>query len=198
MRSNALIIALGIWLNSCQTNQVAITSTPSGADVEIYSEDKESYEKVGVTPLDLSESASKLPVSILYSDLLTLRISKPGFVSEQVLMEKSGRPKIKIHANLSAGEVGEGKVTNYELINETAQTVNLVQKLIAEKRWDQALTAVDGLLTTYPMAYYLWDMKGSIHLAQGSVDMAKQAYRKSMEIKPDNLDTKLMLKELED
>lgn len=193
-----LAIAITVWISACQTSRIQLTSTPSDAVVEIFNAETESYEQIGNTPFELSETSSKISSLILLSDLIAVRISKPGFNSEQVLIETSDRPEVKIHAKLSKGQGNVSNENQHELVNETAQTVNLVQKLIAEKRWEQAIVAVDGLLSSFPMAYYLWDMKGSIHLAQGAISEAKQAYRKSIELKPDNLDTKLMLRELEE
>jgi predicted Zn-dependent protease len=53
-----------------------------------------------------------------------------------------------------------------------------------DKKYSQALAAVDTLLQTYPQDPYLHELKGQISFEYGQVDAAIQAYEKALALKP--------------
>jgi tetratricopeptide (TPR) repeat protein len=190
-----------ICMMGCQTSKVEIRSNPVGAQVEIYNPKTNVYEVAGNTPFEISESALQIPLSILSSNLVTIRISQEGFIPEQILLEKSGRPQIKIHANLIPTEVKEivkiaDDNNNHEIVNTTAQKLNELQELIAANKIDDGLRIIGDMLQQYPLSYYLWDIKGSLLLSKGDNARARKSYEKSIELNPNNLDTKILLKKI--
>jgi tetratricopeptide (TPR) repeat protein len=191
----------------CQTSKVEVSSNPVGAVVEIFNPKTEVYEDAGRTPFEISESAAQIPLSIFSSNLVTIRISRQGYIPEQILLEKSGRPQIKIHANLIPVETKEVVQKNdgskekqhdskHEIVNLTARNLNKLQELIAANKIDDALRVISDLLERYPLSYYLWDIKGSLLISKGDESQAQKSYEKSMELNPNNLDTKILLKKI--
>ena len=184
----------------CQTSKFRVTSKPDGANVEIYNHKTDSYEVVGKTPFENTDQKISIPVSLLKSDLITIRISQPGFISEQVLLEKSGRPEMKIHANLKSVKSGydekEDLSREQNIVNEIAKVVVDIQTLIEEKKIPKAIEKITALVGEFPNSYYLWDLKGSLHYVNGEKGTAISSYEKSVELNPNNLDTKIILKKL--
>ena len=54
-----------------------------------------------------------------------------------------------------------------------------------ETETDQALKAMDSLLTDYPNNPYIWELKGQTLFESGRAKEAEAAYQRSVELKPD-------------
>ncbi len=200
MKKIILTILLCMSPTACQTNALKITSKPEKATIEILNPDTETYSIVGTTPFESTNKKTMLPISLLSSELVSIRISKPGFISEQILLEKKGRPKIKLHANLQEIMSSEATIEKNnkagKLVDNIATTVAKIQRYAAENNLKKASELTDELLKDHQTSYVLWNTKGSILLTQGKKSEAIEAYKKSLILKPDNIETRQALKEL--
>ena len=185
---------------ACQTNQIKLESSPAGAEVELLNVEKNSYEPLGKTPYVIE--GDNVIHFVHSNDLLSIRISKEGFIPEHLLLDRSSNPKVDFHTQLKPAGAALGAATDMkEVLSETANVVAAkVQDINANveaEKFDQALAEINELLAAYPNSYYLYDIKGSVHVLRHEISQARESYRKSLTIQPNNEMTKKALSKIE-
>ena len=191
------LIPLVCVLNSCQTSEIKLDSVPAGATVEVLNPEKQGYEEVGKTPY-IMEGDSMLQM-FNSKNMLSLRISKPGYVVEHVFIDKSNNPKVDLHTQLKP--VANWQVDLKDILSEhasaVASRVQVINGNIHGRRYEDAMADIRDLLTHYPQSYFLYDMKGSVHVLRGEKLEARNSFEKSLSIFQNNGATKKALQELD-
>jgi tetratricopeptide (TPR) repeat protein len=194
------IFVMACVLAGCQTSEIKINSEPAGATVEVLNPSNQGYLVVGKTPYTVEgESSFKL---FRTSNILSVRISKPGFVIEHLFIDKSNNPKVIVNTqlkSLDSWQVGP-KEKEKDVLSEHASTVAAgiqnINAYIQARQFEKALSGVRELLATNPASYFLYDMKGSIHLLRGEKAEALSSFQKSLAIFPNNPATAKAVKDL--
>ncbi|MCX6117207.1 MAG: tetratricopeptide repeat protein [Proteobacteria bacterium] len=189
--------------NGCQTMEVKVISYPEGATVQLFDYDAQSYAEIGKTPLSLSQDQIDK-----FGPNISLRVQKDGYQPEQVSyargsytnvtstirLEKSITQNIQVSGNLgSSGQ--SGKIIDSE-IHQFGVELQQINKLVQNGDYKGAGEILDRYLARFPNAAILWDMRGSIYLKLKQTPLAIKAYERSLQLFPDNGETKSKLTSL--
>lgn len=195
-RKIVIFLTYLVVITSCSTNrELVVSSKEEQMTVSIITEDKANYKEIGKTPLKLNDE--KLP-ELKKHDLIGIRLTKPGHVTENFLISYEGRNIVKIHA--APKLISDWTAPNSEISSMVAnKIVNGIQKintLVRKGKYDQALKSVDQMIDNFPSAHMLYDLRGSIFILRGDKGRGIASYEKSLRINPDNQKTKSMLGKL--
>lgn len=176
---------------------INLNSNVKNASISIYQVSSKSFIDIGETPLSISESL--LLEKNIKESFVILKISKRGYVSESIILERNANAKIDFFSNLT--EVHAWNDPEKEFSSENA--TNLILKTqeinlnIVKKNYDQAIKDVDMMLQEFPRSYILHDMKGSILYLSGEVKQASMVYEKSLGLNPENARAKTMIEKIQ-
>jgi hypothetical protein len=185
-------------LYACQTPKLNIVSDPPEAEVFLFDSRSASYKNVGKTPIDIRESQDARDV-ISANDVLAISIEKVGFVIEHVFIDKENSADINLSLKLKKMSVWVEKEKKQADDRELDAVVREIQRIIsASKKQDYVLahSGVLSLISRYPEAPVLWDMKGSIERLRNQSDEAIKSYKKSLSLGSNDPETQAALKSL--
>lgn len=175
--------------------KLAVKSTPEKATVSLLNPQTLAYESLGETPLELDPKSVKVPVG----EMSVLRVEKPGFVPENILLPTDRLRTTEVVLALKQNNqwLRKDHASVSKLAQEMARRLYSINRFTNEKKYGEALAEADALLRNYPEAPIFYDIKGSLHVLRDEKDLAKQSFRRSLELAPDNLQTRRALEKLE-
>lgn len=182
---------------SSAKNKIQIISTPSKATVSAYSPQTKEFQELGQTPLTLKdEDRAKLMKG--GKEYIALKLTKPGYAVESLIIDTKIRDKIDFIATLNRLEIwtDPSAEASSTVANKLATKIQKINKNIFKKKLPNALIQVNSLIDQYPKAPIFYDMKGSILLLMGKNRESIIAYRKSLALQPDNIDSQKALDKL--
>ncbi|MEK6624126.1 MAG: hypothetical protein AABY86_04105 [Bdellovibrionota bacterium] len=186
-----------LFLVGCQQASIKITSVPTAAMVSMYNPVTSTYQQVGVTPINLS-AVEGIPPEIAENDIWSIRLDHSGYVIEHIFVEKSLNQKIEVNAKLKVNAEWTDKQNT--LLSDMADwigiTIQRINMAINNKKFKEALDLTEQLIARYPKAAIFYDIKGTIYYLSKELDYAISSYRKSLELNPDNVETRKLLKKL--
>ncbi len=186
-----------LFLVGCQQASIKITSVPTAAMVSMYNPVTSTYQQVGVTPINLS-AVEGIPPEIAENDIWSIRLDHSGYVIEHIFVEKSLNQKIEVNAKLKVNAEWTDKQNT--LLSDMADwigiTIQRINMAINNKKFKEALDLTEQLIARYPKAAIFYDIKGTIYYLSKELDYAISSYRKSLELNPDNVETRKLLEKL--
>ncbi len=174
--------------------KVKVTSTPPKAN--IYQAINGQKKLLGKTPLLLTNvEAEEIGHGL---QLLQIQIEKDGYIPENFSVQLGRGQEVKINSTLKSvvdwkdNESPAGaKVLDY--FSRELQAAN---NLIQAKKFPEAHSKLNTLISQYQEVSILYDLQGSLFLLQGQKNQAIKSYEKSLSINPLNLTTRDFLQEL--
>ena len=176
--------------------EIVITSQPAEAEVSYLAGTGE-FKTLGKTPLTIDASLIK-KWQDTHQEYAVVKVSKSGYVMENLFIDLKGRYKISYAADLKTIDVWNNKEMEISstAANKLAVKVQQINQQIFSKNFPKALSSAEVLIEQFPKAHVFLDMKGSILLLMGKKSEALASYQKSLSLNPDNTDAKKMLQRI--
>ena len=194
------------WLcTSCQTfgnlGNIQISSEPTQGAVYVFSEDGKKT-KLGETPVTLrAEELGKIK-----GPLARFIVEKEGFESVTFLSEvrvplRSTKFNFELNAlneTLSEENVRDKAGEKISMVagNEIATNIAKSQVFLSQKKYQEAKKTLEYIADEYPYISVTYDLLGNLYYINKDIKNAKRNYEKSLELYPDNIQTKNMLSKL--
>lgn len=177
--------------------KLVVKSQPEKATVSYFNQRNLSYEELGKTPFSIDPQSTNLSASEINS-ISVLKIEKPGYVSENVLIpsERMGNSELLLNLKENEAWINKESSSISRLAEDMARKLLSINRLTSEQQYDRALILVNDLLKKYPEASIFYDMKGSLHLLRNERGPARQSFQRSLELRPDNIKTRQALENL--
>jgi len=186
-----------ILVISCSSSKLIVKTKQEKASVSYFDRDTLTYQVLGETPLVIDPKKSKLSKAQI-NQIAVLRVDKPGYVSESILVTGDRLKNTEIILDLKQNSQWFEKDSSSvsKMAEKIAQDLFTVNKSTANKDYGTALKAVNTLIDSYPEVSMFYDIKGSLHLLKNEKELARQSFKKSIELKPGNIKTKQLLEQL--
>lgn len=186
------ILGLGLMLvvAACSSaGRVKINSVPEGATVTSYGAGGAKI--MGKTPLQLDAG------SFSEGRFSSLVLNKEGHKDQHILLGRDrGSENYDIMINLQA-EAEDPKVLDARARQERlAKLVVQAHSLTAAKRYPEAERVLNGVLQDYPQVSVGHDLMGNVAYLQKDLKTALRHYEKSLQLSPENAETRLMVDRL--
>jgi tetratricopeptide (TPR) repeat protein len=198
---NLFLLSLVVTTASCSfskqmNREVVIDSSPKGADVSYLSPSGQ-FKVIGQTPLTVEPAIIKEWLNSK-SEYAVIKVSKSGYVVENLFIDLNGRYKLAYNADLKQVDAWNNKEmeVSSNLANKLAQKVQQINQQVFNKNFDSALKDTELLIDQYPKAHVFYDIKGSILFLKGQRAEAINSYQKSLSLNPDNNEAKKMLEKV--
>jgi tetratricopeptide (TPR) repeat protein len=177
--------------SSCSTRStVSIKSFPEGAEVAYVGKNGE-VKSVGKTPLNVpSEFLNDGRIS-------SFVVSKDGYKDHQVILGRD-RSEENYDITLNLQTMGEhpknldARARQEKLAKLLLQAHNLT----ISKRYDEAERVLGNVIQDYPLISAGYDLLGNVSYLQKDLKRALKNYEKSLQLNPENAETKMMIEKL--
>jgi len=178
------------------TTSVINIVTDKPAKVNVWDYKSEKNEELGATPfqatfVDLQKKTEQ-------DKWIYLMIKAPGYVSENIIIPGNQRANLDIKLKLLPIELWNDASNSLpsHVINKIGKQIQRTYINIRQGKLEDALSSIERMISEYPQAPFLLDLKGSILLLQGKINDAISSYERSLQISSDNPDTVKMLNDL--
>jgi tetratricopeptide (TPR) repeat protein len=188
-----LFYTIFVFLLGCSAvPKVKILSAPEGALVTSRGSDG-SNKSLGKTPLEVES----YELSNSGGRVTSLVVSKEGFHDQHILL---GRDRAKENYEIDIrlqGKTDDPKVMDAKSRQEKLAK-NLVQSynLMSAKRYEEARALLRIVVQEYPHISVGYDLLGTLSYLQKDLKSALNFYERSLQLNPENSETKLMIDRL--
>lgn len=178
------ICVLILFFQSCSTSSsIKLKSIPDGANVSAIETDGSSR-SIGKTPVATSES------------MQSILIEKEGFESSRIFVGRLESQNYEYSVKLTP-KAEDPKITDIKSRYERlAKNIAKANNLINNKRYSEADSILVNLTNDYPYVSVGFDLLGNISYLQKDFKRAIGYYQKSLELNPENVETKQVLDRL--
>ena len=185
-----LLPVLSTLLVGCSTQSLRVVSAPEGADVTVQTGDR-ARQKIGKTPLELSSKNTPE----VFNEAFQVQVSKEGFQPQMVLVPSMGMSGGSGRVSFNLQDTELPKVCNLQedAFNEMARGVAEVSTFVQRKKYSEATTLIQNLLSKFDRVSVLHDLQGNIFYLQKDMTRALESYRKSNALSPNNAQTLRMM-----
>ena len=179
-----LFIIVLMFMTSCSTSSsIKLRSIPEGANVSAVESDG-TARLLGQTPLETKES------------MQSLLIEKDGHESSRIFVGRLHSENYEYSVKLTP-KVEDPKVAGIKSRYEKlAKTLAMANNLLNNKRYSEANSILVNLTNDYPYVSVSYDLLGNISYLQKDFRKAIHYYQKSLDINPENVETKQVLDRL--
>lgn len=194
-----------VLLSGCTSSRITIESIPTKSNVRAI-QNNGSSRVIGQTPIEISASDLFGP----NDTFIRIVIEQPGMYRESVMIPRSTLPADhKISVSLKELEKIEiekvAKLICDNGANSAAGTDNnklatgvaTIQTLLAKRDFQTAEARTSALINSYPFVAVLHALLGNSKYLNKDYPGALKAYKKSMELEPENSEMKIMVQRLE-
>lgn len=186
------IILLALFVSCSTSSKLTIMTKPEKASVTVYNEKTQTYEPIGETPFSISSKELK------DSKMGVLRVEKPGYVTENVVIPTNTMTSTDVQLNLRENHqwISKESKSISKVAEDIAEHLNQINRNINSRSYSEALVVTNKLINKYPETSIFYDIRGSIHLLLNQKEEAKRNFTKSLELNPSNLKTKALLEKI--
>jgi tetratricopeptide (TPR) repeat protein len=180
-----LSLSLSVFiLGACSSrSSIKLKSTPEEAVVSAVETDG-SFRIIGKTPLETSES------------MQSILIEKEGFESARIFIGRLNSQNYEYSIKLTP-KADDPKLTDIKSRYERlAKSIAKANNLINKKRYVEAESLLINLTNDYPNVSVGYDLLGNISYMQKDFRKAINHYQRSLELNPENSETKQVLDRL--
>lgn len=180
-----MLLFSALLMESCSTtsSSIKLKSSPEGANVLAIETDGSSR-IIGKTPLETSES------------MQSILIEKEGFESARIFIGRLNSQNYEYSVKLTP-KADDPKLTDIKSRYERlAKSIAKANNLINKKRYVEAESLLINLTNDYPNVSVGYDLLGNISYMQKDFRKAINHYQRSLELNPENSETKQVLDRL--
>lgn len=178
------LILFSLFLQACSSgSSIKLKSVPSEAKVSAVESDG-TARSMGVTPLETSES------------MQSILIEKEGYESTRIFVGRLQSENYEYSVKLTP-RIEDPKLTDIKSRHERlAKSIAKAHNLINKKNYPEANSLLVGLSNDYPYVSVTYDLLGNISFLQKDFKRAIDHYQKSLNLNPENVETKQVLDRL--
>lgn len=182
--SRLYLLVFMLFFQACaSSSSIKLKSVPDGANVSVIESDGSSR-AIGKTPLETSES------------MQSILIEKEGFESSRIFVGRLESQNYEYSVKLTP-KAEDPKVTDIKTRYERlAKNIAKANNLINNKKYAEADSILVNLTNDYPYVSVGFDLLGNISYLQKDFKRAIGYYQKSLELNPENVETKQVLDRL--
>jgi tetratricopeptide (TPR) repeat protein len=181
-----------LFLNACTSSLTNIRSNPEGATVYLINKNNQKT-RIGNTPLNIP--AQQLNPNNESS--VQIKVEKDGFKEESFFIPSL---MVSSYIDLSVEMQPTAAPPSCEVQAKNTSVVarNIAQAmfLTQQKKFDQAAMLLNSLISENPDISVLYDLLGNIHYLNQQIDLALEAYDRSLNINPNSSETIRMVNKL--
>ena len=191
LKSFASLLSV-MTLTGCAAGTLRVNSTPDKADVFVAYEG-EQPSKIGVTPMNLDSRV----IDEGRGRYVTVFLKKEGYQTE-ALMVPTGLMKasLDISSKLEEFKLPLQCQDQTFAVEKIARGIANVQSLVQANNLTEAQGKITLLLDEYPNVSVLHDLMGNVQYISKNLEGALNAYQKSLNIDPSNVDTQRMVNKI--
>lgn len=179
---------------SCSTSQeISIKSTPEKADVFIKELGAAKLEKIGQTPVVLSQDIVKKIVTPGRAPTVIV-VKRAGYIKQQVLMNSLGNTNIEYNLKLEENNIANMMTK----IDDVGSELFEAQRLIRTGSYDNSLKILEKLDEKYPYSSLINELRGAAYYMQKDYVNSLVYYDSAVKYNQKNTDAYKMKKYLED
>lgn len=183
MRSIAVCFLLLLAVSCGSRSSIKIKSLPSGATVSAIDSDG-SIRTLGQTPFETNESMQSFVVE------------KEGYEGSRIFIGRLASQHYEYSLNLTPKAL-DPKVSDIKSQQERlAKNLAKANNLINRKRYSEAHSLLINMTSDYPYVSVTYDLLGNISYLQKDFRSAISHYQRSLEINPENVETKQVIDRL--
>lgn len=173
------INVLLLHCTGCVT-KLSIQSDPLQADVFVSVDGQLDKQKLGQTPLELTEPQllEILKISPESSSWIEFTFSKQDFETKNVVMPSSRFGEMSRVFKVKLKPMAE----NSTVVTRMMRLFFNAKKFADTKQFEQAHGEIDKVITMDSRIPQAYSMKAGVYFLQGNLDMAQQYYSKALEI----------------
>jgi tetratricopeptide (TPR) repeat protein len=176
---------LSLVLLSASCGTVSVISNPPEAEVSIVLPGKESLKPLGKTPLEVPISNLEGAVN---QGTVVLVVDREGYVPQRFIVPNLGGGKLSIEATLSPFFD-----TNYQEFNNVIGKVLKAERLVLEKRLDEALATAKEIKAINENVAVAHEIEGTALFLKGDFANSRFAWIRALELDPNNHESRTML-----
>lgn len=198
-----ILLLLIPFLAGCTSGRVSINSVPEKSEVVVVNSSGK-QRSLGTTPIVVEAATLFQPGD----NSTKLIVQKTGMYRESIVIPRS---VLKNHHQISVTLSELEKVEIEKIIGEDckkhsenfgntrgdfsklAQGVANIQSLLVKKDYATAESQLTALIATYPFVSVLHALLGNSRFLQRDYAAAGNAYKRALELDPDNIETKNIL-----
>lgn len=189
-----LIAGFSLFWAAC-ASKLVVQSEPSQAEVSAQVEGKQERVKLGLTPLEITETelAQKLMLTPVSTQWIKLNLDKKEFSSREVFLPSNrwGETlkiiKLKLESNPDKATVVQEMLSHFFNAKKFAET----------RQYAQAHSEIDKVLALDSKSVKAINMKAGIHYLEGRLDEAKKLYLDALNLDPNSSDSIKMLEKIQ-
>jgi tetratricopeptide (TPR) repeat protein len=181
-----------LLLTACGGQEVIIKSVPDQADVYIKSLGQKDAEKIGQTPITLSEET----VSRLANNdksLMVLEVRRSGFLHEQIVINDFGNTVVEYDFNLKPNNIAN----IIKKIDSVGTTLFEAQRLLRAGGYDESIKLLKKLNGKYPFSSLINELLGGAYYFKKEMKSSLLHYDLAYKYNPSNVDSYKMIQFLE-
>ena len=187
-----ILILINFLAVSCSSQSVVkLKSVPEGASVTVSSQDG-SVKSLGKTPLELSSN------ELGGGRFSSINLSKEGHKDHHIVLGKDrGNENYDIVVKLTAEAENPKLVDSRARQEKLAKLLLKAHSLTSSKKYSEAEDVLGSLVLDYPHISAGYDLLGNVAYLQKDLKKALNHYQRSLELNPENVETRQMVSRLQ-
>lgn len=165
---------------------VKIRSTPPEADVFILLPGKSEPKQLGKTPFESQINALSTEVN---NGTIILMVQKQGFFPNHFIVPNLSGGELEIETSLKPNLNAD-----YNEINKMVTLLFRAERMIKEKRFDDALKTADELSVMNENLAAAYHVKGTVYLLKNDLTKSRFEWKRAVELEPNNNEAQQMIK----
>jgi len=187
--STKLIQILWIALYAVGCGTVSVVSNPPEAEVSLILPGKESLKPLGKTPLELE--VTKLEEAVDKGTVVIV-VERDGYLPQRFVVPNLSSTSLNIEATLVPMYD-----TNYKELNDMISKVLKAERLVLEKRLDEALVTSNEIKSINENVAVAYEIEGTVYFLKSEFTKSRFAWLRAVELDPNNAESKSMLEIVE-
>ena len=193
MKNIYVLTLVVLSLFGCASSKIKLHSEPREVEVFLV-EANQAPKSLGSTPVNLESDDFNWGDS----NSIQLRFQKEGYETENIIL-----PKTKVTANFKINTFMQEEKKNLacqdqsQSLRKVADAIAKSQNYIYKKQMAKAKILLESLIIDYPNLSVLYDLLGNVYYLEKDLKSSLEAYKKSLSLWPNNLETKRMILRLE-
>jgi len=187
--STKLIQILWIALYAVGCGTVSVVSNPPEAEVSLILPGKESLKPLGKTPLELE--VTKLEEAVDKGTVVIV-VERDGYLPQRFVVPNLSSTSLNIEATLVPMYD-----TNYKELNDMISKVLKAERLVLEKRLDEALVTSNEIKSINENVAVAYEIEGTVYFLKSEFTKSRFAWLRAVELDPNNAESQSMLEIVE-
>lgn len=195
-----LVLIAAAFMSGCGTAKVKVVSQPDKANVAVVTAAGEE-KSIGTTPLEMETNKLHEACGDT-SGPCRLMVSKKGYARESLFVgatyfRQNFSARVKLEPTTEWLDL-EKSDTFLGRLNDVAHYTAKLQEQTLKGDYSAALETAKHFVSSHPKVSVAWDLLGNIYYLKKMYGQAGDAYKRSLALNPNNVETQKIVKFLRD